>query len=287
MRRRTAVLAPAFTFGLLAIGGCSTERAPVAPDVDGALLARNATPGVHRQYGPPITLGEGKVRTYVVRDEKTGAPLEIGVAIDRRALEGELPATGSNNVLQLPPLAPAPFDFVLFDWNPGGHEPPGVYDLPHFDFHFYMTPWSEVAQIVPTNPDFAAQGNNIPTGAYVPQFYALPVPPGVPPVAVAVPMMGLHWSDMRSPELQAILGNPAGWAPFTKTFIYGSWNGRFTFVEPMVTLEYLLQRTDETIPVPVPAMVPEPGWYPHAYRIGYDAHAREYRVAITGLVEHP
>jgi hypothetical protein len=37
----------------------------------------------------------------------------------------------------------------------------------------------------------------------------------------------------------------------------------------------------------VPARVPEPGWYPTAYRVSYDAQAREYRVALTGLVSRP
>jgi hypothetical protein len=33
-------------------------------------------------------------------------------------------------------------------------------------------------------------------------------------------MMGLHWLDVRSPELQKLTGNPAGYRQFTKTFIY-------------------------------------------------------------------
>ena len=29
------------------------------------------------------------------------------------------------------------FEWAGFNWNPAGHLPPGVYDLPHFDMHFY------------------------------------------------------------------------------------------------------------------------------------------------------
>lgn len=39
--------------------------------------------------------------------------------------------------LQLPAQNPTPYKFVGFGWNPAGHERPGVYDLPHFDFHFF------------------------------------------------------------------------------------------------------------------------------------------------------
>jgi hypothetical protein len=115
------------------------------------------------------------------------------------------------------------------------------------------------------------------------------VPPGflVPGDAAeqAVPQMGVHWFDASAPELQGLFGGTP--QPFTKTFIYGSWDGAFTFYEPMVTRAYLLSKPDVVTPIRVPARVPEPGWYPTAYRVSYDAQAREYRVALTGLVSRP
>jgi hypothetical protein len=99
-------------------------------------------------------------------------------------------------------------------------------------------------------------------------------------------MMGVHWSDVRSPELQALLGNPDAYEPFTKTFIYGSWNGRFTFYEPMVTLAYLHSNPDFSSAIPVPQLYPEPGYFPTSYKVTYDAQAKEYRVALTGLTWH-
>ncbi|MGW8265764.1 MAG: hypothetical protein ACWGSQ_05305, partial [Longimicrobiales bacterium] len=103
---------------------------------------------------------------------------------------------------------------------------------------------------------------------------------------VAVPQMGVHWVDVRSPELQAMFGNPGGYVPFDATFIYGSWDGRFTFLEPMVTRAFLLTHPDQLRPVSHPAAYPEPGWYPAAYRISYDAQARESRIALTQLAWH-
>jgi len=182
--------------------------------------------------------------------------------------------------------APEPYTFMMLDWNPQGHEPPGAYDVPHFDFHFYWQAESEVMAIDPSDPDFASKANALPSGDFLPPFYILPIPPFLPPSAIAVPGMGVHWSDVRSPEIQHLLGNAEGWAEFTKTLIYGSWDGELTFVEPMITRAYLLSHPDELIPIPQPARYPKPGWYPSAYRITFDAQAKEYRVGMTGFGWH-
>jgi hypothetical protein len=214
-------------------------------------------------------------------------PIELGVAVDSAALEG-LPSTGTPVMLrlELPKLAPAPYQFVMFDWNSHGHEPEGVYNLPHFDFHFYTTSEEEVAGIVPTDPDFASDANDVPVGDFVPQFYSVLAGPGDPPSAVAVPQMGVHWIDVRSPELQGVFGNPGGFQTFTRTFIYGSWDGRLTFLEPMITRAYLLTHPEEIVPIPQPARYPQAGWYPSAYSISFDAQAREYRIALVDLSWH-
>jgi hypothetical protein len=240
--------------------------------------------GMHRQYGPPQKVGNGMARAYVVLDAKAGqAPAELGIALDEKALDG-LPGNGMMYAfdLELPAQSPAPYRFAELDWNPHGHVPPGVYTVPHFDFHFYTVPPAARDAIDPSDPDFAAEASNLPTGDLVPPFYVVPGPPA----AVAVPHMGVHWSDVRSPELQGLLGNPAGYQPFTKTFIYGSWNGSFTFLEPMVTRDYLLSHPDAVSPISVPARYAQPGWYPTSYRVTYDAQAKEYRIALSGMTQH-
>jgi hypothetical protein len=228
-----------------------------------------------------VKVGDGMARTYVVLDAKAGqAPVELGVALDERALEG-LPMDHAMHMyeLPLPAKAPAPYQFVMLDWNAHGHPPAGVYSAPHFDFHFYMVSAAERNAIVPSDPQYAAKANDLPTGAYVPPGYIVP---GLASQQ-AVPMMGVHWFDSSAPELQGMFGNPAGYQPFTKTFIYGSWAGRLTFLEPMVTREYLLTKPDAVTPITVPQRVPEPGYYPSAYRVTYDAQAKEYRIALTSL----
>ena len=261
---------------------------------------------MHRQYGPPVTVGDGRARTYVVYDKREGgAPIEIGVALDEGVMDGlpgaehasHGPSTGNAHdhgqmyvyLLALPARGAAPYRFVAFDWNPNGHVPAGVYDTPHFDFHFWTASEEERAAIVPTNPDFARLAARLPVDAARPPFYVVAAPPGTPPEAVAVPEMGVHWAAMRSPELQPP-GSPQH-RPFTTTMLWGSWNGRFTFIEPMITRAYLMAKKkatdpavrDEILPLSMPAQVGTAGYYPGAYRITWDAQAREYRIALTTL----
>ena len=39
------------------------------------------------------------------------------------------------------------FDHLELHWNPVGHEPEGIYSLPHFDLHFFDVPPSEVLAV--------------------------------------------------------------------------------------------------------------------------------------------
>jgi hypothetical protein len=241
--------------------------------------------GAHREYGSPVRVGVGRARTYVVLDEKSGGvPLEIGVALDERALDG-LPtgmagaaleaakpmSMGDEFILPLPAHNPTPYPLVVLNWNPNGHEPPQLYGLPHFDFHFYTIDDRARTAIVPSDPAYAVKAGNFP-GAKMPAGY---FPPPAPPALAAVPMMGLHWTDPTSPEF-----SPAG---FSRTFIYGSWDGEVIFAEPMITRAFLLTQPDILLDLPVPAQFAAPGYYPAAYRVVFDAQAREYRIALAKL----
>jgi hypothetical protein len=278
--------------------------AAVAAAAPHAARPDDRAPATVRRYGGSAAVGEGRVRSYVLVDRRTGAPTEIGVALDERALEG-LPTTGTGHhgasgpvhqyLLPLPAGQAAPFRFVELNWNPAGHEPDGVYaGVPHFDFHFYTVDQATRDSIVPSVPGYAARANRVPTGDYVPPHVAQLGPPGAAPADVAVPLMGVHWGDLRSPELQGLLGKPEAYRPFTATFIHGSWDGRFHFWEPMITRAHLLAKQratdpavrDEVIAIPVPKRYHVPGHYPSAYRITWDAQAREYRVALSGLARH-
>jgi hypothetical protein len=303
-------MTPAMTrLRLLAAIGATISLALVAcDDKDSASTGPQA--GIQLRYGTSQNIGNGTVRTYIITDEKAGgAPLEVGVAMSERALEG-LPAAMQMDggsmpsghavmamnmyLLDLPAQNPTPYKFVQFDWNPNGHEPAGVYDQPHFDFHFYTVPVEVRNSIVPSDPQYAARAARYPAAEFRAPFYVdAATPAGIPAAAATVPQMGLHWLDARSPELQKMTGHPENYQTFTKTFIYGSWDGQFIFDEPMITRAYILAKRDATdpavrneiVPVSTPQRYAPAGYYPNAYRIAWDAQAKEYRIALTQLTQ--
>jgi hypothetical protein len=62
-----------------------------------------------------------------------------------------------------------PSKFATLDWNPLGHEPEGIFDVPHFDFHFYMISNQERLSITPLAP--TEMDPEIPLAKYMPAGY--------------------------------------------------------------------------------------------------------------------
>jgi hypothetical protein len=191
--------------------------------------------------------------------------------------------------LPLPSTNPTPYRLVELDWNPQGHEPEGVYSVPHFDFHFYTVTAAVRNAIDPTDTSFQTKASNLPAQAEQSEFFVPFSPPGAP--VVAVPRMGVHWADVRAPELQGAFGHPENARPFTTTFLHGSWNGQFIFDEPMVTRSFILGRKDaatdaarDSVMTLSNAQAYNPaGYRPAAYRVAYDGQKHEYRIALTQL----
>ncbi len=261
-------------------------------------LASATAPMSLRADGAAQRIGNGTVRTYVLFDPANRrVPIEVGIALSARALEGlPAPMTMKNadamsshfdtheRLLPMPDANPTPYKFIQFNWNPGGHEPPGIYDRPHFDFHFWTVPVDVRNSIVPSTPGFAEKAAAYPAAEYRTPFYVdAATAAKAPAAAVTVPQMGMHWLDVRSGEF-----NGHG---FTRTYIRGTWDGQFVFDEPMITRDYLLSKRaatdassrDEVIVLPETARRQIAGYYPEAYRITYDADAQEYRIALTRL----
>lgn len=249
----------------------------------------NALDKARTSYGVSQALGNGTVRTYVTLNE-AGKPTSVGVALSEGALNN-LPMTPNAPspsalmlTLAMPADAPvAGYNHVMLDWNPAGHEPDHVYTHPHFDFHFFNITPQQVMAIMPTDPQWATKAAAFPTATFVPTGYkAASELAGIPAAAAAVPMMGVHWLDVSSPELQP---PPAG-KTFTETFIYGSYDGKFIFLEPMITkayLESLKNTAGMSRNIGTSAQVAAPGFYPSSYSIRYDAAAKEYRIALDNL----
>lgn len=217
--------------------------------------------------GEKVAVGDGYAWSYVKTDE-SGTPVSVAVQFDEKALDN-LPAGGHHNhmwTLAMPAdIDVAPYDHIGFDWNSAGHEPPGVYDLPHFDFHFYFVSEAELAAVDVT--DTTAVRSSLPA-KYMPPMYL--------DTKEAVPNMGVHLIDLLSPEI-------AGTGTFTKTLIYGKYDGKITFIEPMITLDYIKSRPGESIPIRQPLEWMEAGHYPASYSVKFDAVKKVYTVAMEGL----
>jgi hypothetical protein len=245
---------------------CSDDTAPVSK----AALT----------YGPTVSFAQGSARTWVQTNDQ-GTPTSMGIAMTEGGLSG-LPTTVSGPsptalmvTLPLPAAAvTAGFDHAELGWNPNGHEPPQLYGQPHFDLHFYTVSSATQMAILPSDPQFATKAANLPSAAFIPAGY---VPPPAPIAANAVPQMGVHWTDLKAPEMNG--------QPFTNTFIYGSWDGKFIFVEPMVTKAYLESHPNATQQIPQPAQWATAGYFPTTYGIAYDATAKEFRFTLGGLTK--
>ena len=246
-----------------ALGACQRASAADAPDP-------------RTSYGDPVAVGRGTARTYVTT--RDGVAAEVGVALSEAALSGLPDAHGAGgvhahghttfeHVLQLPAGSATPFRHVLLNWNPGGHEPPGIYDTPHFDFHFYAIDNAERLAIDPADPDYQRKAERKPPAELIPQGYVMPAP-------LAFARMGVHWVDPKSPELNG--------KPFTSTFIYGSWDGKVIFAEPMITKAYLETKPQFSAALPLPARA-QGGGYPTRYSVRWDAATKEFRITLTGF----
>lgn len=271
LSRRLALTAAA----LSVLAACEPERTVLEPE---GSFSRSAGPRQGTFYGAAVRLGDGIARSYFTL--QGGATVEVGVALSESALSGLPSGSGHSDgththyneyLLEMHPRNPTPYQFVELNWNPQGHEPPGIYDLPHFDFHFYTISLAERNAIDPSDPLWTQKANNVPAAEYIPTNYVPAGPPGVAPVEIAVPRMGVHWMDVTSPELSG--------ATFTETFIYGSWDGEMIFVEPMVTKAFLEAKPSSSRTLPTA----QKGYNPGGYRIYWNERTREYRVALTGL----
>lgn len=218
-------------------------------------------------YCDKVKFCHGTIQSFVTMDDEN-KPLSLGVRISEGTLKN-LPSNNENNIpeVRLNPPKEAKdigIDHIDFGWNPEGHEPDPIYTLPHFDLHFYMISRQDQAAVIPgPDPIIVA-----------PQFIPTDYVSGV----VAVPNMGVHYVDVTGSEFNGF--------PFDKTFIYGFYQGKMTFWEPMFTRSFLLTKPDFTAPVKQPQAFQKAGYYPTSYRISFDEVKKEYVVAVEGFKYH-
>jgi len=249
-----------------------SQRAAASPaHALAAEAGKNTTPrGPALVNGAVQPLGNGAVRPWVKLD-RDGNPTAIGVTFDEAALDGlpaDLPSGQARTELSLPlPPQAAPFDHVLINWNPYGHEPDHVYTVQHFDFHFYLMSDRERTAITAKGDDLI-KAQRRPAAEFVPEGY-------VYAPHSEEPRMGAHWIDPVSHEFHG--------HAFTRTLLWGSYDGQVIFIEPMITRAYLLTKPNVTEPLKLPARYARPGYYPTQYSVKYDAESKAYTVAMEGM----
>ena len=254
-----------------------------------------------RALGAARTVGEGTTAGYV-EFEDGGRPRAIGVVISGSALNSMpveptdghrcFDADGNDSidimsecshwhefVLPLPSEASRrsdiPFKWALLNWNPGGHIPPGVWDVPHFDVHFYIEPIENVFALKrgPCGPEFLRCDQFELATKPVPANY---MHPDFDNVGAAAPAMGNHLIDQSGPEFHG--------EPFKRHWIFGVYDGRVIFYEEMVARSYLLSGPDTCNAIKSPEDVAITGFYPTNSCIRYNKETDEYTVSMEDFV---
>lgn len=253
-----------------------------------------------RMLGWQLELGNGTVSSYAEFESKA-TPAAIGIVWSPTALDGLPtssdrhhcfdrnkdgvvdPATECHNTYELVvPLPDAvarradiPFKWVLLNWNPVGHIPPGIYDVAHFDVHFQMVPIANIFAIQsgPCGPEFVRCDQFEVGKRPIPPNY---VHPEYRDVDAVVPAMGNHLIDVTGPEFNK--------QPFARSWIFGVYDGKVIFYEEMVTRAFLLSKPSTCSPIKSPKAVALTGFYPTVSCVRHNATTGEYTVSMEKFV---
>jgi len=238
----------------------------------GLYMAMSVSSTTHSGYSARTEMYGGEAG-FSVQYNKNGdvqsVAVELSMDLIESAPEGELPPQIVR--LEFPEDAKAQtfFDHLDVDYNPGGH-PPGPYLVPHFDLHLYGI--TEESQLAIDCHDTVVIGGDL-----LPEHHIVTAP-GAPPEGECVPEMGHHGIDLRSPEL-----NPEAPQPFTKTMILGYYAGQFTFLEPMITKKYLMEKQSFTLPIYLPDQLPRETRYPTRFHAFYNENTHMFEFVFSSF----
>jgi hypothetical protein len=161
---------------------------------------------------------------------------------------------------------------LTFYWEADGH-PPVAFMTPHFDFHFYLVPASEVA---------AMDCKDLSKPAVLPTAFTLgdiDLPPDMQKmmgvksmVGLCVPGMGMH--SLLTSEFERK-------DAFDGSMVIGYYKGKAIFMEPMISKAMLMKKTSFDLPIPdVPGLT---GAHPTKFHAEWDAAGNSYRFAFSGF----
>lgn len=185
--------------------------------------------------------------------------------------------------------------------------------MPHFDFHFYLLEKEAVEAIPFGVPTYTLPAAQLPAG------YVTEDALGAPSRTV-IPAMGEHLVDAANPTPPYTLvygaydpavdpatpGDLQGYVDFATGAFYppdatdlpasavpfylltsGDGVGELTFVEPMVTADFMrsLRRGRRALrqPVATPEVFPVAGYYPTEYTVQHDRRKKAYLVTLESF----
>ena len=289
MKNRFSYLSVALVLVMVFCAACETKQ------------SAEPKPSAARSEGAYANVGKSRISTYSEMEPGKG-PKVIGVSFPSAALK-DLPTSHSAErhcadrnkdgkisrpaecnmwhewAIPLPSEVASrqdvPIKWALVNWNPMGHIPPGVYDKPHFDVHFYLDSIENVFAIEPgtCGAEFVRCDQHELGKKPIPANY---LPPDYMDVDAVAPAMGSHLVDTTGPEFSG--------KPFTRTWIYGIYDGRITFYEEMVSLDYMLSKPDACSTFKTAAAVDQTGYYPTESCVRYDAGTDTYTVSLEKFV---
>jgi hypothetical protein len=244
----------------LAAGGCAT------PAAESAIA------------GGCATVFGAEVCTWATMSGPTVA--EVGATVPLAAIENapaEMPMVWppvpvATLALPEPASRQTGITHLAVDWEAGGH-PPAPFLTPHFDFHFYSLPESEVDAIDCADtrkPAALPAGYGLPDIALPPHMAEMMQVSTL--VGLCVPKMGMHAMPRTDLERQDT---------FDGTMVIGYYKEAPIFVEPMVSKAMLMRRQSFELPTPV---VPgASGPQPTRFRAEYDPATQAYRLTLSGF----
>lgn len=225
-----------------------------------------ASTPVAMHVGESRALGEGSARSWVSL-AADGTPRALGITLTEAALDALESGGAGGLTLRLPTEATAPpFDHIELRWIGSAAEPDAIFERPQLGVHFYLLSPAEREAIRDS-----AEAAQIPALELIPRSYI--------PLARLLARAGTHWIDPTAPELNG--------EPLSGSLLYGFYGGRMSFLEPRIAGALLRSRRELTREIKLPEHYARPGYYPTRYRVRYDADAREYTLALEGLLRRP
>ena len=269
----------------IALGGfallVACDELALPPQPPGADGGGNVTPQGDGG-GQPVTgiapagaiLGEsvekvgGTVETWAVLDSG-GKVSEFSWTLPITTITGIPPTTKTDVVffVKVPdPVVQQTFVKSLdYSFLPAGHVPAGVYDTPHWEWH--------VSTMTQTERDtIDCKDNTMPGVDNIPANWIV-----FPECIVKI---GYHGFDLAAPEYNR--------QRFTKGNYISYWKGIFGGIEPQITRELLLTRTDQDFnPPPTMKKLGVAGLYPGKFSSKYNAEKEIYVFTLSQWTPAP